>query len=287
MNRYLLSTRGDRTKKPARHPYRTMTLDEVKVLRPGETVSYRYSTDTACSVKINGAIKRWKREPDKVEVPIKYGFYNSGCFRLTTREALVDLLVQLYCIDCGVIDTTVDWHEKEGNTDPLCATCAQKRVDRQIDNLVDLLDGKKDGDTGFLPPPDPPFVPTPESKANAAKERAQFRRDDIEAAIRHGEYGLAFMLKEMQTDEGCGIEKAEAWKNTIEEMMESANEVERKLLWPLFHLLRETLVDLLAMDKTNRRAIDAEDAHDAAKEETDLDAIDGGSRGNHFEDDGQ
>lgn len=35
----------------------------------------------ARQVKVNGAVRRWKREPKRVEVPIKYGLYEYSTFR--------------------------------------------------------------------------------------------------------------------------------------------------------------------------------------------------------------
>lgn len=35
---------------------------------------------TARKCKINGAIRTWKRDPNRVEVPIKYGLYEYGMF---------------------------------------------------------------------------------------------------------------------------------------------------------------------------------------------------------------
>ena len=78
------------TKKEAQ--FRPMTLDEIKALGYGDHAWIIANDGTARRVKINGTIKRWKRESDRVEVPIKYGLYEYA--RWNTAEALARLLVR-------------------------------------------------------------------------------------------------------------------------------------------------------------------------------------------------
>lgn len=48
------------------------------------------STDgTARSVKINGKVRTWKRSPERIEVPIKYGLYEYGTFTLGDIERIL------------------------------------------------------------------------------------------------------------------------------------------------------------------------------------------------------
>lgn len=55
-----------------------ITLDQAKELKRG-TILYHaehYNTDgTPQRWKVNGAVKRWKRKPDKIRVPLKRGLY--------------------------------------------------------------------------------------------------------------------------------------------------------------------------------------------------------------------
>lgn len=65
--------------------YKVLTLDEKKNLKYGDHVyieGYKYekhiASRTWLSVKINGKPKIWKRSPEKVQVPYKYGLYEYG-----------------------------------------------------------------------------------------------------------------------------------------------------------------------------------------------------------------
>ncbi len=55
--------------------FRTMTVDEIKALRYDQIVWFRSIDGSARRAKVNGEPKRWKRQPDRVEVPLKYGMY--------------------------------------------------------------------------------------------------------------------------------------------------------------------------------------------------------------------
>ena len=58
-----------------------ITLDQAKELQQG-TVLYharnRNADGTPQRWKVNGKVKVWKRQPDKVEVPLKHGLRNYG-----------------------------------------------------------------------------------------------------------------------------------------------------------------------------------------------------------------
>jgi len=60
--------------------FRTMALEEAKLLRGGETIWFIDTAGGARRLKVNGAVRRWKRSPDKIEVPVKYGMYEFGTF---------------------------------------------------------------------------------------------------------------------------------------------------------------------------------------------------------------
>ena len=82
-----------RRKTPITYLYRYMTLDEIKALRSGQHIEFIARDGSARFVKVNGQVKRWKREADRIEVPVKYGMYE--CARLDTREALRRLVVRV------------------------------------------------------------------------------------------------------------------------------------------------------------------------------------------------
>ena len=49
----------------------SITLEQAKALRPGDIL-----IDTRGKRwKVNGQVKRWKREPDRIHVPLKHGLY--------------------------------------------------------------------------------------------------------------------------------------------------------------------------------------------------------------------
>ena len=41
---------------------------------------FRANDGTARQCKINGAVRTWKRDADRIEIPIKYGMYEYGIF---------------------------------------------------------------------------------------------------------------------------------------------------------------------------------------------------------------
>lgn len=43
-------------------------------------------------VKVNGAVRRWKRNPNRIEVPVKYGMYEYGTF---TQHDLGRVLIEV------------------------------------------------------------------------------------------------------------------------------------------------------------------------------------------------
>lgn len=60
--------------------FRSMTLDEAKSLSYGEHVWILANDGSAREVKVNGQPKTWKRSPERVEVPVKYGLYEYARF---------------------------------------------------------------------------------------------------------------------------------------------------------------------------------------------------------------
>ena len=64
--------------------YRPLTLDEVKSLKYGDRVDFIDTSGKVRTLKVNGKVRRWKRDTDKVEVPCKYGLYEYYTF--TNRD---------------------------------------------------------------------------------------------------------------------------------------------------------------------------------------------------------
>jgi hypothetical protein len=51
-----------------------MTLDEAKLLRVGQ----RVIDVNGKRWKINGKVRTWKRNPNRIEIPVKHGLYVYG-----------------------------------------------------------------------------------------------------------------------------------------------------------------------------------------------------------------
>jgi hypothetical protein len=83
---YLILLRNgyDRSKHPKQFNFRRMTLEEAKKLERGNKVWFEANDGTARQIKVNGKVRRWKREPDRIEVPCKYGLYE--CYTFTNRD---------------------------------------------------------------------------------------------------------------------------------------------------------------------------------------------------------
>jgi len=87
-----LVTGGDRRKNPEKAMYRSMTFDEVKTLHIGSHIWFKANDGTARQIKVNGQIRLWKRDPERIEIPCKYGLYE--CFTFTKHD-LDRLLIRL------------------------------------------------------------------------------------------------------------------------------------------------------------------------------------------------
>lgn len=77
---------SDRKKIPTVYYFSTLSLDEIKTLRYGDHSLCLLTNGRIGEVKINGAVKTWKRDPGKIRVSVKYGLYQYGSFE--THEAL-------------------------------------------------------------------------------------------------------------------------------------------------------------------------------------------------------
>ena len=57
-----------------------ITVDEAKFLRPGDTLRVpSHSTGYGpARWRVNGAVRTWKRDPERVRVPVKFGLREYG-----------------------------------------------------------------------------------------------------------------------------------------------------------------------------------------------------------------
>jgi hypothetical protein len=62
------------------YEFRTMTLEEAKLLQPGDHIWFVSNDGTARRLKINGRPQVWKTKPWRVRVPVKYGMYETSQF---------------------------------------------------------------------------------------------------------------------------------------------------------------------------------------------------------------
>ena len=90
------------TKKPM--VVRAMTLDEVKALKYGDHIKVLGNFDVV-NVKVNSAVKRWKRDKDRVWFSLKYGLWE--VFQVEARH-----VGDLGCGRCPVV--VVDIKERKG-----------------------------------------------------------------------------------------------------------------------------------------------------------------------------
>lgn len=63
----------DRTKKPATAEYVRMSAEQARRLQAGMPVLFLGVGGKVFRAKVNGSPKTWKRDPTRVEVPLKYG----------------------------------------------------------------------------------------------------------------------------------------------------------------------------------------------------------------------
>lgn len=71
-----------------------ITLAEAKTLTHNDTLYHRVNRNADGSAqrwRVNGRVKIWKRSPDRVQVPVKYGLYSFDYIDENTLE-----LVSLY-----------------------------------------------------------------------------------------------------------------------------------------------------------------------------------------------
>ena len=75
----------DRKKKPEKSLFRSITFEEAKSLYYGQTVKMIDHLGNAWrNVKINDKVQTWKKDPNRISIPCKYGIYE--CFRLNQSD---------------------------------------------------------------------------------------------------------------------------------------------------------------------------------------------------------
>lgn len=78
--------------------FRPMTLDEVKALKYGDHIKVR-GTNGVVGVKVNSAVKRWKRDSDRIQVSLKYGLWEY--FRIEN-----DVIGNPIFIGCPIVEVS-------------------------------------------------------------------------------------------------------------------------------------------------------------------------------------
>ena len=66
-----------------------MKFDEAKKLKYGEIIhhiSEKNADGTPLRLRVNGAPKTWKRDPERLAIPVKYGMYGYGYLTNGTHE---------------------------------------------------------------------------------------------------------------------------------------------------------------------------------------------------------
>lgn len=100
---------------------RRMTLDEVKAL--SGHAEFIANDGKLRTLKINGAVRTWKRDATRVEVPVKYGMREYATF--DTAEALRRFVVRVTVHE----QLTVPDRDEEPCTDCDCGVCTGLRAD--------------------------------------------------------------------------------------------------------------------------------------------------------------
>jgi hypothetical protein len=77
--------------------YRPMSIDEGRNLDWSSSLHALFQDGEIMRVRQNGAVKTWKRDPNRVEIPVKFGAYSRGQFRSVSQSdgTMSDLVVLL------------------------------------------------------------------------------------------------------------------------------------------------------------------------------------------------
>lgn len=74
----------DKRKSAPKIEFRYMTVEEAKLLGYRDEVWVILNNGRAGRVRVSGRVRLWKRDADRIEVPVKYGMYES--FTLERRH---------------------------------------------------------------------------------------------------------------------------------------------------------------------------------------------------------
>ena len=67
------------------------TIEELAQYCQSRThIEFLSNKNTAVNVKVNGNVRRWKRDPLRIEIPIKYGLYE---YQTITRHDITRVLI--------------------------------------------------------------------------------------------------------------------------------------------------------------------------------------------------
>lgn len=77
--------------------YRPMTIEEARNLSWSDTLRVLFPDGEIMRVRRNGETKTWKRDPNRVEIPVKYGARSDGQFRAVSQSdgTMASLIVLL------------------------------------------------------------------------------------------------------------------------------------------------------------------------------------------------
>ena len=96
METKMLVMQSDRKEHPTALPFRAMTRAEVLALSYGDHVWIVLLNGRVGEVKINGKVRTWKRDPDRVEVSVRRGMYEYATLsmELALEQFVVPVEVQ-------------------------------------------------------------------------------------------------------------------------------------------------------------------------------------------------
>jgi hypothetical protein len=67
--------RSDRRKNPEIKQYRRISRQEAKNLTCGQEINMIDRQGKVANARINGKVRLWKRDKERIEIPCKYGLY--------------------------------------------------------------------------------------------------------------------------------------------------------------------------------------------------------------------
>lgn len=78
----------DRNKNKVSKRFRFMTIGEARNLKYGDTVSFIDKNGLYRNCKVNGKPRTWKREPERILVPVKYGLYEYAALEKSGPDSM-------------------------------------------------------------------------------------------------------------------------------------------------------------------------------------------------------